>query len=124
MEHISDNITQETREMTVIIGSHIAAIISKIESRKERLQQYIKCRGYLTYVSLNITGKLYRQIRDLEYELCDVEPTQAPKGWKCAICMSSLNSHLCEKTLCDHYFHIGCTRHLVSPSCPLCRDFM
>jgi hypothetical protein len=108
----------------IFAGDQLVKLLSKIENRRQRRQEYIKCRASLTFVSLHVSGKLYTRIRELEYQHCDVEPAQAPRGWTCAICMTSKDSHLCEKTLCGHYFHIGCAQNLTSPACPLCRSFM
>ena len=108
----------------VYTADQLVKLLSKIENRRHRREEYIKCRASLTFVSLHVSGKLYTRIRDLEYQHCDVEPVQAPRGWTCAICMTSKDSHLCEKTLCGHYFHIGCAQNLTSPACPLCRSFM
>ena len=109
IQYIIPRIGEETGAIIICVADRLVNMIFNIENPKERDQAYKKCRGYLIFVSLTVQGKLYSRIRQLEYQLCDVEPMQAPKGWKCAICMTSKDSHLCERTLCGHYFHIGCS---------------
>ena len=120
----ADENSEEILEKMVYTCLRLIKAIFDIEDVKCRRQEYQKYRTDFTTVSLLVTGKLYTQLRDIEYQLSDVDPAQAPKGWKCSICMTSKDSHLCEKTLCNHYFHIGCARNFNSPSCPLCRGFM
>jgi hypothetical protein len=79
---------------------------------------------FLKYVKQFISGSLYTFISQIQFKWGLIEPQQAPKGWKCSLCLESKYSHMTVKTECGHFFHVKCHAHLTNPSCPLCRQIM
>lgn len=66
-------------------------------------------------------GPLRSILQQLEMEYGIFNPQEAPKGWKCCICLTGRDSHLCMQTACGHYLHINCEQKLKTPVCPMCR---
>jgi hypothetical protein len=69
-------------------------------------------------------GWLHIKLKKMDFDINPCNPAQAPRGWSCAVCLKSSDSHLTVKTLCNHYFHIGCHLEIPNPCCPLCRSHM
>lgn len=66
--------------------------------------------------------EMMRRINNGETEDC-LDVVQAPKGWKCSICLSHSMSHLCKKTKCNHYYHVQCYNEYVKTArvCAICK---
>lgn len=115
--------TAEAFLHSIQLSYRIACLLLQIPTRQRKIE-YLKCQEFFKSISQYVKGPLRELINHLEFEYGLLEPTQAPEGWTCALCLSSNHSHLCQKTQCGHYFHFGCARSLNSPACPLCRGFM
>jgi hypothetical protein len=79
---------------------------------------------FLKYVKQFVSGSLFTLISQIQFKWDVFEPSQAPKGWKCALCLERNHSHMTIKTNCGHQFHLNCFIHLTNPACPLCRQIM
>ena len=79
---------------------------------------------FLLYAKQFVSGILFTFISQIQFRYGLIEPKQAPKGWKCSLCLESKDSHFAKMTECGHYFHCKCLAHLTNPSCPLCRQIM
>lgn len=105
-----------------LVATKICICLAAFKSKTMQTASYIVVKNLLDPVKKIVGGRLYRLISELE-EKCDViSPVQAPKGWRCSLCMSSSLSHLTVKTSCNHSFHFGCYQRLNSPICPNCRS--
>jgi hypothetical protein len=92
-----------------------------VESRQDMASDMLP---FLVYVKQFVSGSLYTFINHIQFKHDTVVPQQAPKGWKCSLCLSSGDSHLTLRTECGHIFHYRCCIHLTNPACPLCRQIM
>lgn len=120
--------SEEDSDGLRILYASIAIRIMRIlstSSTREKKEAFLKCRDLMVKVRSFTTGHLPAYIRKFMFYYGCPESHQAPRGWSCAICVSSTDSHLCEKTACGHYFHHKCLLRLdSSDNCPLCRQKM
>lgn len=100
----------------------------RIITHLKQLPEHIRRREYslfelfISKATGYVSGQLRDHIKNLIASVSIVEPSQAPKGWMCSVCLGSSDSHLCQKTQCGHYFHLACLEIYDGTSCPMCRQ--
>lgn len=123
VKEFEQNAEEEEKILRICIAIRILVHLGSVSS-VERKRHYEKFSDFFRVAMRSVNGSLYTLFRKVENQLGVIEPVQAPRGWSCSICLASGNSHLCLKTECGHYFHIGCAGNFTSPTCPLCRQIM
>ena len=96
--------------------------VSFMCDKTEAGRLYKKILPFLGSAKRHVDGQIFEIIQKIEYKHGRNEIVYAPAKWKCSVCLTSANSHMCVKTKCGHFFHHGCYIHLTSPICPLCRQ--